>query len=255
MNDIRIFENEEFGKVRTIFINGEPWLVGNDIAVCLGYAKPRNAVARHVDDEDKALAPFQGGCSTGIQNTVVINESGFYSLVLASKLPNAKRFKRWVTSEVLPTIRRTGGYVSNEDMFAETYLPFADEPVKELFKIQCRYINQLNERIRRDEPKVKFAEHVANTNGLIDMNGMAKICADHGICIGRNRLFAWLRMRGILMANNLPYQEYVDRGHFKVKESVFERGGKRKVYLQTYVTGKGQQFILSKLMGEFGGDG
>ncbi len=254
MNDIRIFENEEFGQVRTVCIDGEPWLVGKDVAVILGYNEPHKAIARHVDEDDGMKHPVIDSLGR-TQQAVIINESGFYSLVLASRLPSAKRFKKWVTSEVLPTIRRTGGYVSNEDMFAETYLPFADEPVKELFKIQCRYINQLNERIRRDEPKVRFAEHVADTSGLIDMNGMAKICADHGICIGRNRLFAWLRARGILMANNLPYQEYVDRGHFRVKESVFERGGKKKVYLQTYVTGKGQQFILSKLMGEFGGDG
>lgn len=254
MNDIRIFESDEFGQVRTVCIDGEPWLVGKDVAVILGYNEPHKAIARHVDEDDGMKHPVIDSLGR-TQQAVIINESGFYSLVLASRLPSAKRFKKWVTSEVLPTIRRTGGYVSNEDMFAETYLPFADEPVKELFKLQCRYINQLNERIRRDEPKVKFAEHVADTSGLIDMNGMAKIYADHGICIGRNRLFAWLRMRGILMANNLPYQEYVDRGHFKVKESVFERGGKKKVYLQTYVTGKGQQFILSKLMGEFGGDG
>lgn len=254
MNDIRIFENEEFGQVRTVCIDGEPWLVGKDVAVILGYNEPHKAIARHVDEDDGMKHPVIDSLGR-TQQAVIINESGFYSLVLASRLPSAKRFKKWVTSEVLPTIRRTGGYVSNEDMFAETYLPFADEPVKELFKLQCRYINQLNERIRRDEPKVKFAEHVADTSGLIDMNGMAKICADHGISVGRNRLFAWLRMRGILMTNNLPYQEYVDRGHFKVKESVFERGGKKKVYLQTYVTGNGQQFILLKLMGEAGGDG
>lgn len=253
MNDIRIFENEEFGQVRTICIDGEPWFVGKDVAEILGYRETAKAIRTHIDAEDKGVSVLD--TPGGRQQLVIINESGLYSLVLASKLPNAKKFKRWITAEVLPTIRRTGGYVSNEDMFAETYLPFADEPVKELFKLQCRYINQLNERIRRDEPKVKFAEHVAVTGDLIDMNGMAKICADHGICIGRNRLFVWLRMRGILMANNLPYQEYVDRGHFKVKESVFERGGKKKVYLQTYVTGKGQQFILSKLIGEFGGDG
>lgn len=253
MNDIRIFENEEFGQVRTICIDGEPWFVGKDVADILEYRNGSRDINRHVFDEDKRKAKIFDGNQR--KETILINETGFYCLVLSSHMQKAREFKHWVTSEVLPTIRRTGGYVSNEDMFAETYLPFADEPVKELFKLQCRYINQLNERIRRDEPKVKFAEHVANTNGLIDMNGMAKICADHGICIGRNRLFAWLRMRGILMANNLPYQEYVDRRHFKVKESVFERGGKKKVYLQTYVTGKGQQFILSKLMGEFGGDG
>ena len=250
MNEIMTFVNEEFGSVRTVSINGEPWLVGNDVAMCLGYAKPRNAVARHVDEEDKALAPFQGGCSSGTQNTIIINESGFYSLVLSSKLQGAKRFKRWVTSEILPTIRRTGGYVANEDMFVEIYLPFADDAVKNLFKLQCQVINQLNDRIRRDEPKVRFADHVSDTVNLIDMNEMAKLCADHGIRIGRTRLFAWLRAKGILMAGNLPYQEYIERGYFRVKESVFEMHGEIKTYQQTLVTGKGQQYILARLLRE-----
>ena len=250
MNEIMTFVNEEFGSVRTVSINGEPWLVGNDVAMCLGYAKPRNAVARHVDEEDKALAPFQGGCSSGTQNTIIINESGFYSLVLSSKLQGAKRFKRWVTSEILPTIRRTGGYVANEDMFVEIYLPFADDAVKNMFKLQCQVINQLNDRIRRDEPKVRFADHVSDTVNLIDMNEMAKLCADHGIRIGRTRLFAWLRAKGILMAGNLPYQEYIERGYFRVKESVFEMHGEIKTYQQTLVTGKGQQYILARLLRE-----
>lgn len=110
MNEVTIFENPEFGKVRTLQISGEPYFIGKDVATILGYANPKNAVANHVDDEDKTLAPIQGGCSTGIQNTTIINESGLYSLILSSKLPKAKKFKRWITSEVLPTIRKTGSY-------------------------------------------------------------------------------------------------------------------------------------------------
>ena len=214
----------------------------------LGYTNPHKAIRDHVDDEDKGVnESFTPG---GRQQTIVINESGFYSLVLSSKLPAAKRVKRWVTSDVLPTIRKTGGYVANEDMFVETYLPFADDAVKNLFKLQCQVINQLNERIRRDEPKVRFADHVSDTVNLIDMNEMAKLCADHGIRIGRTRLFAWLRAKGILMAGNLPYQEYIERGYFRVKESVFEMHGEIKTYQQTLVTGKGQQYILARLMRE-----
>ena len=147
-------------------------------------------------------------------------------------------------------MRRTGGFVSNEDMFVETYLPFADDAVKNLFKLQCQVINQLNDRIRRDEPKVRFADHVSDTVNLIDMNEMAKLCADHGIRIGRTRLFAWLRSKGILMAGNLPYQEYIERGYFRVKESVFDYCGEPKIYQQTLVTGKGQQYILARIMRE-----
>jgi len=251
MNEMMIFNNPEFGSVRTICIDGEPWLVGKDVAEILGYSNPRKALIDHVDADDKGVTK----CDTlgGAQNLTVINESGFYSLVLSSKMPNAKKFKHWVTAEVLPTIRKTGGYVANEDVFVETYLPFADEPIKQLFRIQCRVINQLNERIRKDEPKVKFADHVGDSTNLIDVNKMAKLCADHGIRIGRNRLFAWLRSRGILMGGNIPYQEYIENGYFRVKESVYETNGQTRTYQQTFVTGKGQQYILSRLMKEYGG--
>ena len=245
------FVDEEFGSVRTVCINGEPWLVGKDVATILGYERPTKAIQDHVDEEDKDGVPIQDSIGR-MQKTPVINESGFYSLVLSSKMPRAKEFKHWVTGKVLPTIRRTGGYVSNEDMFVETYLPFADEAIRNMFRLQCQVINQLNDRIRRDEPKVKFADHVSDTVNLIDMSDMAKLCADHGIRIGRTRLFKWLRSKGILMAGNLPYQEYIERGYFKVKESVFDLYGEPKTYQQTMVTGRGQQYILARLMREYG---
>lgn len=251
MNEIMIFNNPEFGSVRTVCIDGVPWLVGKDVADILEYRNGSRDINRHVDADDRRKIMIYDGNQR--RETIVINESGLYSLVLSSKMLTAKKFKRWVTSEVLPTIRKTGGYVANEDVFVETYLPFADEPIKQLFRIQCRVINQLNERIRKDEPKVKFADHVSDSTNLIDVNKMAKLCADHGIRIGRNRLFAWLRARGILMGGNIPYQEYIDNGYFRVKESVYESNGQTKTYQQTFVTGKGQQYILSKLIREYGG--
>lgn len=110
MNELTVFQNPDFGAVRSLTMNGEPWFVGRDVATALGYKKPQNAILSHVDDEDRALAPIQGGCSTGTQQTIIINESGLYSLILSSKLPDAKKFKRWVTSEVLPAIRKTGRF-------------------------------------------------------------------------------------------------------------------------------------------------
>lgn len=252
MNEIMIFNNPEFGSVRTVCIDGEPWLVGKDVADILEYRNGSRDINRHVDADDRRKIMIYDGNQR--RETIVINESGLYSLVLSSKMLTAKKFKRWVTSEVLPIIRKTGGYVANEDVFVETYLPFADEPIKQLFRIQCRVINQLNERIRKDEPKVKFADHVSDSTNLIDVNKMAKLCADHGIRIGRNRLFAWMRARGILMGGNIPYQEYIDNGYFRVKESVYESNGQTKTYQQTFVTGKGQQYILSRLIREYGGD-
>ena len=174
-NMIKIFENDEFGKVRTVIKDGEPWLVGKDVAEILGYSNTRDALSRHVDTEDKTTVVISDSGSNYKSKTTIINESGFYSLVLSSKMPRAKEFRRWVTAEVLPTIRRTGGYVSNEDMFIKNYLPFLDEPYRDLFRLQMTIINKLNERIRHDQPLVEFANQVSNTDNLIDMNAMAKL--------------------------------------------------------------------------------
>lgn len=249
-NMIRIFENEEFGKVRTVVKNGEPWLVGKDVADILEYRNGSRDINRHVDEDDRCkIMIFDGNQN---KETIIINESGFYSLVLSSKMPRAKEFRRWVTAEILLTIRRTGGYVGSEDMFIENYLPFLDEPYKNLFRLQMMFINKLNERIRHDEPLVEFANQVAGTENLIDMNAMAKLAIEENIPIGRNRLFRWLKGKGVLMANNLPYQKYIDRGYFAVKESVFEVDGMKKTYQQTFVTGKGQRFVIDLLKKYYG---
>ena len=250
-NIIKIFENEEFGKIRTVIKDGEPWLVGKDVAVILGYAKPENAIAGHVDVEDKTTTLIQGTGSNYKSKATIINESGFYSLVLSSKMPKAKEFRRWVTSNVLPTIRKTGGYVANEDMFIENYLPFLEEPYQNLFRLQMMAINQLNERIRHDQPQVEFANQVSNTENLIDMNAMAKLAVEENIPIGRNRLFKWLRKKGILMSDNLPYQKYIENGYFAVKETVFETDSFSKTYQQTLVTGKGQRYVIGRLKKEW----
>lgn len=250
-NIIKIFENEEFGKIRTVIKDGEPWLVGKDVAVILGYAKPENAIAAHVDVEDKTTTLIQGTGSNYKSKATIINESGFYSLVLSSKMPKAKEFRRWVTSNVLPTIRKTGGYVANEDMFIENYLPFLEEPYRNLFRLQMVFIDKLNERIRHDQPLVEFANQVSDTTNLIDMNAMAKLAAEENIPIGRNRLFKWLRKKGILMSDNLPYQKYIENGYFSVKETVFETDSFSKTYQQTLVTGRGQRFIIDRLKKEW----
>ncbi len=249
MNNIMTFVNEEFGSIRSTVINGEPWFVGKDIAKILGYRDTSDALKKHVDAEDKLSRYFADSGQNRLM--YVINESGFYSLVLSSKMPTAKKVKRWVTSEVLPTIRKTGGYVDDPDKFADYYLPFADEATKQMFKIQHEYIRQLHSKIDIDKPKVDFADQVADTANVIDMGEMAKLANGRGIRIGRNRLFAWLRVLGILMMNNIPYQEYMDRGYFKVKESLYYRDGESKTRQTTYVTGKGQRYIIDRLLRDY----
>ena len=153
MGEIKIFKNAEFGNIRTSMVNGEPWFVGKDVAEALGYVKARNAIATHVLEEDKKDAPIQGDLG-GVQQMTIINESGLYSLILSSKLPNAKKFKRWVTSEVLPSIRKTGGYVNNEELFINTYLPFADAQTKMLFRTTLQTVDAQNKLIKEQQETI-----------------------------------------------------------------------------------------------------
>ncbi len=247
-NEIKIFENEEFGKIRTVIKDGEPWFVLADICKILEISNSR-MVAGRLDAEELMSVKLTSGGQR--REMTAVSESGLYAVILRSDKPQAKPFRKWVTTEILPTIRRTGGYVANEDMFIENYLPFLEEPYQGLFRLQMMAINQLNERIRHDQPLVEFANQVSNTDNLIDMNAMAKLAIEENIPIGRNRLFCWLRKNQILMSDNLPYQRYIDRGYFVVKESVFETGSMTKTYQQTYVTGKGQAYIIGRLRKEF----
>ena len=147
-NEIKIFENEEFGSVRTMKINGEPWFVGKDVATILGYVKPENAIANHVDDEDKTTTLIQGTGSNYKSNAVIINESGLYSLILSSKLPKAKEFKHWVTSEILPSIRKTGGYLANSDMMVSTY--FGNLPPEQQTLVKGLFDNIIAQQTKID---------------------------------------------------------------------------------------------------------
>lgn len=252
-NQIQVFNSEQFGSVRAMIVNGEPWFVAKDVAEILGYAKPRNAIATHIDKDDKKDAPVQGDLG-GTQLMTIINESGFYSLVLSSKLPNAKKFKRWVTSEVLPSIRKTGGYVSNDELFIATYLPNVDESTKNLFRLNLQTIRQLNakvdtqaKKIEADKPKVEFAEQVHDSTNLSSIEDFAKALHDEDIHIGRNKLYKWLRENKYLMHDNVPYQQFIDRGLFAVTESTYSAKGEIRTAYITRITGKGQLYITAKL--------
>lgn len=152
---LMLFNNEEFGSVRVKMIDNEPWFVGKDVAVALGYAKPENAIGTHVELEDKTTTLIQGTGSNYKSKTVIINESGLYSLILSSKLESAKKFKKWVTGEVLPSIRKTGGYINDDEMFINTYLPNVDEQTRLLFKSNLMVIRDLNGKIDGLNEEVK----------------------------------------------------------------------------------------------------
>ena len=247
-NMVKTFVNEEFGSVRTIEENGKILFCGSDVAKALGYRRPKDAITAHCKGAVKRRLLTNGGA----QEMKMITEGDVYRLITHSRLPYAEKFESWIFDDVLPTIRKTGGYVSNENMFIENYFPFLEEPYQKLFRLQMTAIRKLNERIRHDQPLVDFANHVSNTDNLIDMNAMAKLAADEHFKIGRTRLFRWLKYMGVLMANNLPYQQFIDRGYFAVKESIFEVNGWKKTYQQTLVTGKGQVFIIGLLKKYYG---
>ena len=251
-NMIKIFENEEFGSLRILKEdNGRIMFCGKDVASALGYSNTKDAIRRHCRWGVKHDLPHPQSPSKTIK-MIFIPEGDVYRLVAHSKLPRAAEFESWIFDKILPQINQTGGYVANEEMFIENYLPFLDEPYKNLFRLQMTFISKLNERIRNDKPLVDFALHVADSDDLIDMNAMAKLAADKNFNIGRTRLFRWLKEMGVLMSNNLPYQRYIDRRYFVVKESVFEVEGMKKTYRQTFVTGKGQLFIIGLLRKYYG---
>ena len=251
-NVIKIFENDEFGSLRTLTDeHGRIMFCGKDVASALGYSNTKDAIRRHCRWGVKHDLPHPQSPTKKIK-MIFIPESDVYRLVAHSKLPGAEKFESWIFDEILPQINHTGGYVSNEDMFIENYLPFLDEPYKNLFRLQMTFISKLNERIRNDKPLVDFALHVADSEDLIDMNAMAKLAADKNFNIGRTRLFRWLKEMGVLMSNNLLYQRYIDRRYFVVKESVFEVEGMKKTYRQTFVTGNGQLFIIGLLKKYYG---
>ena len=244
-NAIKIFENEEFGSIRTMEINGEPYFVGKDVAEILGYSKARNAIANHVDDDDKKVAPIQGDLG-GIQEMTVINESGLYSLILSSKLPNAKRFKRWVTSEILPSIRKTGSYSIQSKPDSYTI----EDPIERA----KRWIEEQEEKkalevkIEAQKPLVEYAEHIQASDDSIDMKSMAKIASKRGIKIGRNKLFSFLRCHKILDSDNIPYANYMNRGWFEVVENTYMlANGEERITKTTRVTPKGQIGIVKQL--------
>lgn len=255
-NELQIFNHPQFGEIRAVEIDGEPWFVGKDIAEALGYTNTKKAISDHVDNYDKR----QGDGVTirdrlgREQHPTVISESGMYSLVFGSELESAKQFKRWVTSEVLPTIRKTGGYVDNDELFVRTYFPNMDDNAKTMFKSTLAALRSANEKIEADKPKVLFADSVSVSESDCTVGAFAKILRQNGVQIGRNRLFEWLRDNGYLMRDgqkekNIPTQKSMEMGIFRVKETTIHNGDEVFISYTPYITGKGQTYLLNRFLG------
>lgn len=250
-NNVKVFENTEFGELEILLINGKEYFPATQCAKILGYSNPRKAVIDHCKKD--GVTNHDAIDKLGrTQQMKFINESNLYRLIVSSKLPAAEKFERWVFDEVLPTIRKTGGYVSDDDLFVNTYLPYADDNIKNLFKLQLNTIRQLNSKIKQDEPLVSFATHIQTSKDCISMNDMSKLANKNGINIGRNRLFSFLREKKVLNQQNVPYQKYLDnQPWFQVTERTYYVYGDAHISLTTRVTPKGQIGIIRMLKKDF----
>lgn len=245
MEELQIFKNEEFGVIRTVTIDNEPWFVGKDVAVALGYERTADAIRQHVEAEDKGVGEIQ--TPGGTQNMTIINESGLYALIFGSKLESAKCFKHWVTSEVLPTIRKTGGY--------QMQAPQGKELLALAVLEAQKTIEEQTAQIERMRPKEVFADAVATSHTAILIGDLAKLLKQNGVETGQKRLFSWMRENGYLIKRkgadwNMPTQKAMEMGLFEVKESTVNNpDGSVRINKTTKVTGKGQQYFINKFLG------
>lgn len=272
MADLQIFENEQFGQVRILDINSEPWFVGKDVAMILGYRNTKDALITHIDNEDRQI--IKRSENTTIDNHIpksalpvnfvnadipnrgltVINESGLYSLILSSKLPKAKEFKHWVTSEILPSIRRHGAYMTADTIDKVLQDPdFGIRLLSEL-KSEREKRQHLEAEAEKNQPKVLFADSVSASHTSILIGELAKLIKQNGVDIGQKRLFEWLRNNGYLIKRkgtdrNMPTQKSMEMGLFEVKETAISHSdGHTSVSKTTKVTGKGQVYFINKFL-------
>lgn len=242
MDNLRIFENSEFGRVRTLLIDGKPYAVGVDVARALGYNKPTDAVLRHCKGTTKHGIPTAGG----IQQMLCIPEGDIYRLIIHSELPSAERFERWVFDEVLPTIRQTGSYIAGTKIpqtYPEALRALADE-VERREAIEAEKQKLL--------PKAESYDSLMSTDGLFSMGNAAKILNYQGA--GPQNIFKVLVIENVFFkvgSRYSVYQEYLRRAYFREKATTFARGDQIEAYKQIFVTPKGLDW-LDKLLAERG---
>ena len=247
MNELQIFENEEFGKVRALVKDGEPWFVASDVCECLGLANPTVSVNRLDYDE---RAKFNLGRQGWVN---IVNEYGLYNLVLGSRKPEAKNFKRWVTHEVLPAIRKHGGYLTPDKV--EEILTNPDSIIRLATQLKEERAKRAEAEkvIEEQRPKALFADAVSASKTSILIGALAKLIRQNGVDVGQKRLFEWLRKKGYLIKSgndkNMPTQRSMERGLFEVKEGSYVDGdGVNRITRTTKVTGKGQLYFVNKFL-------
>lgn len=250
MNKLQLFKFEG-NEVRTLKIDDEPYFVGKDVAKILGYKNTKDALAKHVDVEDKLGS--QIATSGQRREMTIINESGLYSLILSSKMPNARKFKHWVTSEVLPTIRKHGAYMTDEKAFDVVH---NKNGLADLLQQAADQLKAKDIQIEEMKPKALFADSVATSKSTVLIGELAKILRGNGVDIGATRLFKWMRANGYLISRkgsdwNMPTQRAMNLGLFKIKETTINHSnGSTSISKTPKVTGKGQQYFVNKFLKE-----
>lgn len=253
MDNIKIFSNNEFGEIRTAEIDGKPYFVASDVAKALGYAKPNNAISTHC----RGTLKWGIGVQTGVRadgtpaiqevDMLVIPEGDIYRLSARSKLPSAEKFEKWVFDDVLPSIRKNGGYLMNQ----ENMTP--EQVVANALVVAQNILDKKDKEIERMRPKEVFADSVASSKDSILIGELAKLICQNGYSVGQNRLFTWMRDNGYLMvqgaSRNIPKQRYVEQGLFEIKESsIANPDGSVRLIKTTKVTAKGQQYFIQKFL-------
>lgn len=236
MNEVQVFNSADFGSVRTIEIDGRPYFVANDVAKALGYSVPKDAISRHCKGALKHRYLTEGG----EQELKIIPEGDVYRLVVKSQLPKADEFEHWIFDEVLPSIRKNGGYISNQ----ENLTP--EQIVANALIVAQNIISQKDKQIEQMKPKAEFFDAVADSKTAISMNEVSKVLGIKGY--GRNNLFEFLRSSGILDRWNVPYQRYIDCGWFRVIEQKYSKNGEQCVSTKTLVYQKGVDAIRKKIL-------
>lgn len=260
----KTFRSNEFGEIRTLEINNEHWFVGKDVAEVLGYANQNRDILRHIDEEDRIMVDgtqYQNGIEfdykqIGQRGGWLINESGLYSLIIGSKLPSAKKFKRWVTSEVLPAIRRTGGYIpisqeDDEKTIMAKALMISQRTIEEKDALLAQKEKQVQYLSYEVESKDRYLNQIAQSKNTILVRELAKVISKENFIIGERRLWDKLRAWGLILKGKTePSQRAVERGLFEVSESISR--GSRGIFTHrtTRVTGKGQDYIIKRLLEE-----
>lgn len=244
-NSIQIFKNSDFGEIRTIKDGDKILFCGSDIARALGYADTAKAIKAHCKEDGWAICPVIDSVGRE-QRAKFISEGNIYRLIVHSKLPAADKFERWVFDEVLPEIRKTGGYgvMKNPDSY------MIEDPIERAERWMEEYKEKLllSQKVEKDKPLVDFAEQVSQSEDCVNMRVMAKLATKNGISVGRTRLFKFLRDKNVLLDNNEPYQSYVDRGWFEVVEKTYTTWqGETKIQKTTLVKPKGQIGIVKLL--------